>query len=638
MTIRLIADIEVFAKIKYGESFENQTLNLSSLTAQASHILQIENLKPKTKYYYSVYLNDKLIEGDTSNYFITSPLAGGIEKVSMVAFGDCGTLQTAQVKVAESVKSYFGSKPIDGWLLLGDNAYNYGFDKEYQSNFFNVYQKYFLRNTVIWPAPGNHDYSDKVWPNDIGLKPDYYNIFSVPNLGECGGLASGTSAYYSYNYANIHFVSLDSYGVNDSKKLYESPNSQTDWLEVDLKANSAMWTVVYFHHPPFSKGSHDSDKELDLIAIRENIVRILDKYKVDVVLSGHSHSYERSYLLHDYFGNELSFENEKYASSNSNANYNGSINSCPYIKTDKGTIYVVAGSSGWVGSKSEGYPHNAMVNSNVENPGAFILEVESNKFTGKFLTSNGVIFDEFTILKNVNQKIDKLIECGEEFSVKPSWDGKAFTELGIWNNNEFTIDSLNNNISFLISDEYGCLADTINVQVLDYPKPVAFSNSPILERQDLQLTSKFEGNGNLTWLFKKDTVGVAENLTLNNVTIENAGEYILNANYKTCINSDTVSVEVLKILEKEIENENIASVFPNPGSDVFTLDLEMFKGGEYYYLISDINGHLLFKSKLIKFIEGKSQVSVNLEGFASGNYFCILIGEDFKVVKKIIKK
>ena len=144
MIIRWNTDLEGLAKIKYGEVFQNQDFTTSLITPQSIHIIELKNLKPKTKYFYSIYMDDKFIQGDTSNYFITSPKLGSSEKVRMVAFGDCGTLQVAQSKVAESVKSFFGSNPIDGWLLLGDNAYNYGFDKEYQSNFFNIYQKYFL--------------------------------------------------------------------------------------------------------------------------------------------------------------------------------------------------------------------------------------------------------------------------------------------------------------------------------------------------------------------------------------------------------------------------------------------------------------------------------------------------------------
>jgi acid phosphatase type 7 len=55
-----------------------------------------------------------------------------------------------------------------------------------------------------------------------------------------------------------------------------------------------MWTVVYFHHPPYTKTSHNSDAEIELIRMRENFIRILERNGVDLVLSGHSHGYEGS--------------------------------------------------------------------------------------------------------------------------------------------------------------------------------------------------------------------------------------------------------------------------------------------------------------------------------------------------------
>jgi hypothetical protein len=95
--------------------------------------------------------------------------------------------------------------------LLGDNAYENGLDAEYQSNFFNIYQGSLTKNHVLWPSPGNHDYA-----NNSARQADhniaYYDVFSLPTNGQAGGIASNTEAFYSYNYGNIHFVALDSYG------------------------------------------------------------------------------------------------------------------------------------------------------------------------------------------------------------------------------------------------------------------------------------------------------------------------------------------------------------------------------------------------------------------------------------------
>lgn len=66
------------------------------------------------------------------------------------------------------------------------------------------------------------------------------------------------------------------------------------WLVRDLEATQAHWIVGFWHHPPYSKGSHDCDRDIEMVEMREWIMPILENGGVDLVLSGHSHLYERS--------------------------------------------------------------------------------------------------------------------------------------------------------------------------------------------------------------------------------------------------------------------------------------------------------------------------------------------------------
>jgi hypothetical protein len=630
---------EGVGKIKYGESFLDKNKTLTLIGTSQIHEIRVTNLKPRTKYYYSIYQNDVLLEGDSNNYFYTSPLPGMVsEPVRMVAFGDCGTLQPAQLEVAKRVSEYFGGKSIDGMLLLGDNAYNYGFDREYQTNFFNVYQNFFLKNTVLWPSPGNHDYSDRAWPNDIGVRPDYYKIFTLPTKGECGGVASGNSAYYSYDYANVHFVSLDSYGTEDSKKMADTLSKQVLWLKKDLAANKLPWTVVYFHHPPYTKGSHNSDTELDLVAIRENLVRVIDYYKVDVVLNGHSHNYERSYMLNKYYSDEANFNVNTHTTSNSTGKYDGTPNSCPYIKAGSGTVYVVAGASGWVGGTTAGYPHNAMVNSNSETTGAMILEVSDNKFVAKYLTANGSIFDQFTIFKDVNKKYQKTIECGELVSFSNSWKGDFLTSVGKIDNGKLMIDSLNKSVQFTVSDKSNCLKDTIQVTIKPYKAPRASSNSPLLETGTLQLEGKFDGLGSLIWKGPNGFVGKGNKEAIPSVRPNNAGKYFLIANYKNCTSLDSIQVDVLKILSSEDPNSALIKVFPNPGDSSFEVVVDITEASTYEPVLLNSASLIIKKYVPEKLSLGKKQFFVDLTLEESGLYFFVLKSTEKALSTKIIKK
>ena len=79
------------------------------------------------------------------------------------------------------------------------------------------------------------------------------------------------------------------------------------WLQNDLASTTQPWVIAFFHHPPYSKGSHDSDTDIELKEMRQNALPILENAGVDLVLSGHSHSYERSFLIDGHYGTSSTF-------------------------------------------------------------------------------------------------------------------------------------------------------------------------------------------------------------------------------------------------------------------------------------------------------------------------------------------
>ena len=53
------------------------------------------------------------------------------------------------------------------------------------------------------------------------------------------------------------------------------------WLRADLERTRAKWLIAFWHHPAYTKGSHDSDREGQLIEMRENFMPILEAAGVD---------------------------------------------------------------------------------------------------------------------------------------------------------------------------------------------------------------------------------------------------------------------------------------------------------------------------------------------------------------------
>lgn len=473
MMIRWRTDVAVTSKINYGSAQNSLSSSKSDDSPKTEHIITIDNLKPNTKYFYGVASGNTNLQSNSDNFFITNPPVGSTQKVSIWALGDMGMGTEQQTRVYQQYLKYTEKTPTNLWLLLGDNAYGQGMDWEYQLRFFEYYQiDRLMKQTVLMPCPGNHDYSPT--PNNYKIEDPlvaYFNIFSVPTKGEAGGIASGTKAYYSYDYANIHFISLDSYGREDmDKRLFSKDSQQMIWLEKDLKANKQKWTIVYWHHPPYTMGSHNSDTEDELRLLREGVVPLLEKYKVDLVLNGHSHNYERSQMIKGHHGLEATYNQQTHGISTSTGRYDNSKDSCPYIKdsqkTDnEGIIYVVNGVGGSNGGSQPTYPHDAMVYSNNINAGSMYLEVEGNRLDAKFITEDGTIKDQFTILKDVNQKQVLKLEANQStIPLQASWTGNY-----TWQHENSKTKSVQVSpvitTKYIVQDDQKCLQDEFTVKV-----------------------------------------------------------------------------------------------------------------------------------------------------------------------------
>jgi PKD repeat protein len=277
--------------------------------------------------------------------------------------------------------------------MLGDNAYPNGTDSEYQAAVFNMYPV-MLRQSVLWPAYGNHDGQSADADTQTGA---YYDMFTLPKSGEAGGVASGTEAYYSFDFGNVHFVCLDSFESSRS-----TSGAMLTWLENDLDATTKDWIVAYWHHPPYSRGSHNSDLEAALIDMRVNANPILEAHGVDLVLTGHSHSYERSFLIDGHYGPSGTFFTPSHVKDGGSGR---PATDGPYEKPlvgpdpHEGTVYTVAGSSGQTSGGTLNHPAKYL---SLNVLGSMVLDFNGNRLDATFLDSTGTVRDTFTIIKQAS--------------------------------------------------------------------------------------------------------------------------------------------------------------------------------------------------------------------------------------------
>lgn len=347
-------------------------------------------LEPNTRYYYVVLDGDHpLTRADASFSFVTPPPVAAIKPVRFWALGDSGTGRKPQIDVHDAMlaASKRENRPIDFWLHLGDMAYGTGRDVEFQSRFFEIYD-ITLRSSVCWPTMGNHEGS--ISRGTTGIGP-YYDAYVVPTRGEAGGLASGTEAYYSFDYANVHFVCLDSHDLER-----KPTGAMARWLKADLEKTKADWVIAFWHHPPYTKGSHDSDKEKDLTEMRELIMPLIDSGGVDMVLTGHSHIYERSMLIDGAYATPSVSENVVLDDGDGDPNGDGAYRKSQGIHPHEGTIQLVAGHGGAGVSRKGTIPF--MRKTILEN-GSVLVDVYGDTLTTTMINANGTTRDAFSLTK-----------------------------------------------------------------------------------------------------------------------------------------------------------------------------------------------------------------------------------------------
>ena len=394
VTLRWHTDVSSDSRVWLGTRPDRLSLVESDPDRGTSHLLRITGLEPGSRYYYAIGSRDAQLAYGAEYYFETAP--AGAERTRIWVLGDSGTGTSSQREVRDAYYRDAGASETDLILMLGDNAYENGSLAEYQAKLFDVY-KDILRHVPLWPTFGNHDGHRASSESQSG---PYYELFTLPQDGEAGGVPSGTEAYYSFDFGNIHFVCLNSYDVSRAPG-----DPMLSWLEEDLAANDRDWTIAFFHHPPYSKGSHDSDTNERMSEMRANVLPVLEEHGVDLVLSGHSHTYERSMLLDGHYGTSDTLAPGMIVEDGSGRE----DETGPYDKPapgpvpNAGAVYAVVGVSGEAKAADLDHP---VMHTSLSLLGSMMIDVDGNRLDATQLDNTGTAVDRFTILKGADAASD----------------------------------------------------------------------------------------------------------------------------------------------------------------------------------------------------------------------------------------
>ena len=151
-------------------------------------------------------------------------------------------------------------------IHTGDVVYDGGYDAEFDWHYFIPY-KNLINRIPFFPVVGNHD-----------LVADRGKTFMENFFHPEGNL------YYDFYWGDTHFIALNS--------TFSGGSEQRAWLDQTLAGSFGRWKIVYFHHPPYNSGVFGDNPN-----IQQFFVPILEKHQVDLVFTGHAHSYERTHPI-----------------------------------------------------------------------------------------------------------------------------------------------------------------------------------------------------------------------------------------------------------------------------------------------------------------------------------------------------
>ncbi len=252
-----------------------------------SNKVTVTDLKDNTTYYYSYKFNgvwSKLVEFKTkdSNEF------------SFVFMGDpqIGSSSKKMNSVQEGInKDALNWNKVINKALERDNHLSFivcGGDetntKEYNSRNREISNLEYggflspkhLRYIPVASAIGNHDEDNE----------NFYNHFHLPNSSSLGRTTAGGDYYFNYGNCMFLFLNTNNLDINEHEKFIEN---------VIKKNKNIKWKIVVFHHDIYGDGVHSNDKDVEFL--RNELPKVLEKNKIDLVLCGHDHIYSRTYTL-----------------------------------------------------------------------------------------------------------------------------------------------------------------------------------------------------------------------------------------------------------------------------------------------------------------------------------------------------
>ncbi|MBS7359158.1 MAG: metallophosphoesterase family protein [Oscillospiraceae bacterium] len=323
--------IEYLPASEYNASSANPFSNAYTKDGSSSewdgkycHKVILTGLEPGTKYYYRVGDAKTNSWSDVVGTFVTD---NGDGKFSFIAIADVQASSYEKFEQAAKVMEAAMAKTPKAELVVNMGDFVNDCTSEEWTWFGDAFKAY-NTNLTMAPVAGNHDGNIT---NKLNVGWFEKQFVLEKGAGDTNGI-NGT--YYSFDYGNVHFCVLN---TND---MYTMTEAQRNWAINDLNNTDAHWKVLLTHRAAYSHGKNINKP--DTIALRETLIEIVDATGVDLVLSGHDHTYSRTYQL---VGDAV-VKNVKYKDVEVNETKASDDVVCQSVTNPDGAVYIVPSTAG----------------------------------------------------------------------------------------------------------------------------------------------------------------------------------------------------------------------------------------------------------------------------------------------------
>lgn len=261
-----------------GNTFSTASTSFSGAVSPASsgylsNKVTVTGLVPQTEYFYRVGNGSSF----SKVYSFTTRSSSSYNAIfiSDAQIGASGNISNDTVAWENTLSTALGNFANTSFILSAGDQVDYYLESEYDG--FLASPK--LRYIPLAPTVGNHE--------NISSSPLNSFHYYEPNESAAYGLTSaGGDYWFRYGYTLYMVLNTNNTNVTD----HDAFIGQT------LTVNSdAGFTVLMFHQSIYSSAAHSTDSSI--VALRKNLYPVIDKYHIDLVLSGHDHCYTRTFPM-----------------------------------------------------------------------------------------------------------------------------------------------------------------------------------------------------------------------------------------------------------------------------------------------------------------------------------------------------